>query len=47
MIYLQENFTCSNSIILVESLVRWKKSFEKFLIGHYVGDIGNKDIAGA
>ena len=39
------NFTCSNSVILVEDLTRWKRRFEIFLIDHYVGDIGNKNIA--
>ena len=38
-------FTCSNSIILVEDLTRWKRGFELFLIDHYAGDIRNKNIA--
>ena len=42
---LVENFTCSNSIIIVEGLIRWKRGFEMFFIDHYVGDIGNKNIA--
>ena len=29
------NFTFSILIILVEYLIRWKKAFEVFLIGHY------------
>ena len=36
----------SNSIILLEDLIRWKRGFEIFLIGQYAGDIGNKIIAG-
>ena len=36
----------SNSIILLEDLIRWKRGFEIFLIGQYTGDIGNKIIAG-
>ena len=36
----------SDSIILVEDLIRWNRIFEIFLIGHYVGDIGNKNNAG-
>ena len=39
-------FTMSNSIILVEDLVKWKRCFEIFLIDHCAGDIGNKNIAG-
>ena len=37
-------FTLSNSIILVDDLIRWKRGFEIFLIDHYA-DIGNKNIA--
>ena len=37
------NFTLSNSIILVDDLLRWKRGFEIFLIDHYA-DIGNKNI---
>ena len=44
---LAGNFTWSNSIILVESVVRWKRNFEKCFSDHCVGDIGNKNIAGA
>ena len=40
------NFTLSNSIILVEDLIRWKRGFEIFLIDYYADDIGNKNIAG-
>ena len=43
---LWENFTLSNSIILVKDLTRWKKDFEIFLIDQYAGDNGNKNIAG-
>ena len=39
-------FTMSNSIILVEDLVKWKRFFEIFLIDHCAGDIGNKNING-
>ena len=41
---LLENFSVSNSIILVEDQIRWKRGFEIFLIDHYAGDIGNKNI---
>ena len=40
------HFALSNSIILAENLIRWTKGFEIFLIDHYAGDIGNKNIAG-
>ena len=40
------NFTLSNSAILVEDLIRWKRGFEIFLIKHGAGDIKNKNIAG-
>ena len=40
------NFTVSNSIILVEDLVRRTRCFEIFLTDHFAGDIGNKNIAG-
>ena len=40
------NFTLSNSIMLVEDLIRWKRCFEIFLIDHLTDDIGNKNIAG-
>ena len=40
------NFALSNSIILVENVIRWTKGFKIFLIDHYAGDIGNKNIAG-
>ena len=39
------HFTLSNLIILLEDLIRWKRSFEIFLIDHYAGDIENKSIA--
>ena len=39
------NFVCSNSSILLEDLTRWMSGFEIFLIDHYAGDIGNKNIA--
>ena len=38
------NFALSNSIILVEDLIRWKRSFEIFFIDHYPGDIRNTSI---
>ena len=41
-----ENFTLSDSIILVEHLIRWKRDLEIILIDHYAGDNGNKNIAG-
>ena len=40
------NFTLSNSIILVEDPMRWKRGFDIFLIDYYADDIGNKNIAG-
>ena len=40
------NFTLSNSIILVEDVIKWKRGFEIFLIDHYHGDIRKKNIAG-
>ena len=40
------NFTLSDSIILVEDLIRWSRGFEIFLIDHYAGDIRKKNIAG-
>ena len=42
---LSENFTLSNSIILVENLIRGKRAFEIFLIDHCASDIGNKSTA--
>ena len=45
LIYFWEQFTLSNSIILVEDLIRWMRCFEIFLIDHWAGDIGNKNIA--
>ena len=36
------NFILSNSIILVEDLIRGKRGFEIFLIGHYAVDIRKK-----
>ena len=38
------NFTWSNSITLVEELIRWRRDFEIFLIDHYTGDTGNKNL---
>ena len=40
------NFTLSNSIILVEDLIRGERGFEIFLLDHYAGDIGNENISG-
>ena len=40
------NFTSSNSTILVEDLIRWKRCFEIFLIDQCASDIANKNIAG-
>ena len=39
-------FTLSNSIILVEDLIRWKRGFEIFLIDRYDGKIGDINTAG-
>ena len=39
---LEVNFTWSNSITLVEDLIKWKAGFERFLIDHYAIDTGNK-----
>ena len=39
---LEVNFTWSNSITLVEDLLKWKAGFETFLIDHYAIDTGNK-----
>ena len=39
------NWTLSNSIILLEDLIRWNRRFAIFLIGHYAGDMRNKNIA--
>ena len=36
------NFTLSNSVILVEHIIMWRRGFEIFLIDHYGGDTGNK-----
>ena len=36
------NFTLSNSIILVEDLIRGKRGFEIFLVDHYAADIRKK-----
>ena len=41
-----KNFTWSNSFILAEDLIKWKRGFEIFLIDHNVIDIANKNIAG-
>ena len=43
---LFENFSSSNSIILVGDQIRWKRGFEIFLINNHTDDIGNKNIAG-
>ena len=40
------SFTLSNSIILVEDLIKWNRGFEICLIDHYAGEIGNKNISG-
>ena len=40
------NFTLSNSFISLKDLIKWKRGFEIFLIDHYAGDIGNKNITG-
>ena len=40
------NFTLSNSIILVENLIRWNRGFEMCLIDRYDGEIGNINIVG-
>ena len=42
---LLENFSSSNSIILVGDQIRSKRGFEIFLINNYADDIGNKNIA--
>ena len=41
-----ENCTLSNSIILAEDLIKWKRAFKIFLIDLYDGDIGNRNITG-
>ena len=43
---LLENFTLSNSTILLEDLMKWKRYFEMLLIDYYAGDIENKNVAG-
>ena len=40
------NFTLTNSIILMEDWIRWKRGSEIFLIDHCAVDIGNKNITG-
>ena len=40
------NFILSNSIILVEDIIRWNRGFEIFLIDRYDGKIRNINIAG-
>ena len=45
IIYFSRNFTLSNSIILVENLIRGKRALEIFLIDHCASDIGNKSTA--
>ena len=47
MIYFWEILQIlSNSIILVEDRIRWKRGFEIFLTDHWAGNIGHKNIAG-
>ena len=43
---LLENCTLSNSIILLEDLIKWETGFVIFFIDHYANDTGNKNIAG-
>ena len=43
---LLENFILSNSIILLEGLMKWKGCFEMFLIDYCASDIENKNVAG-
>ena len=43
---LSRSFTSSDSIILVEYLIKWKRCFEIFLIEYCAGDIWNKNITG-
>ena len=43
---LLENFTLSNSTILLEDLMKWKRCFEMLLIDYYADDIENKNVAG-
>ena len=40
------NFTLSKSITLVKDLIKLTWGFETFLIDHYAGDVGSKDMAG-
>ena len=40
---LAGNFTWSNSTILVEDVIKWKKDFEILMIDYYAGDIGSKN----
>ena len=39
------DFALSDSIILVEDLIRWNKDFEIILIDNYAGDIWIQNIA--
>ena len=39
--YTCGSFTWSNSIILAEDLIKWKRGFEIFFIDHSAGDIWN------
>ena len=39
------DFALSDSIILVEDLIRWNKGFEIILIDNYAGDIWIQNIA--
>ena len=36
------NFTLSNSVILVEHIIMWRRGFEISLIDQYAGDTENK-----
>ena len=40
------NFILSNWIISVKDLIKSKRGLEIFLIDHYDGDLGNKNIIG-
>ena len=43
-LYTRGKFTWSNSVILVEALIRWKRGYDIFLIDYYAGNFGNKNI---
>ena len=36
----------SNSVIFVKDQIKWIRGFELFLTDQFVGDIGNKNMAG-